>query len=104
MTEAHPRDPAAQPERTRLAWRRSTLAASVTALLAARLALREGAHPAGLLAAALVAAAWLLLLATAHRRIRALAVPRPDAAPARTLALATGCAVATAVCGALLLR
>jgi hypothetical protein len=45
-----------QPERTRLAWRRTALAISVVAVLAARLALRQGVP--GVLAALVGLAGW----------------------------------------------
>ncbi|MBO8193121.1 DUF202 domain-containing protein [Streptomyces oryzae] len=70
------RDPGAQPERTWLAWRRTTLSCAVSVALAARVALAE---PSGLavVAAGLGALAWVGLLVTAHRRIGALAQARP---------------------------
>jgi uncharacterized membrane protein YidH (DUF202 family) len=68
------RPPGAARERTRLAWRRTALAATVVALLFARLAGLRGAAPLG----ALAVPGWLVALAVARRRIRA---ARPD--PAR---------------------
>ncbi|TDC77531.1 DUF202 domain-containing protein [Micromonospora sp. KC606] len=47
------RDPGLQPERTRLAWRRTALALTVVAVLALRLALTRGV-PGALLGAAVV--------------------------------------------------
>jgi hypothetical protein len=78
------RDPGLQPERTRLAWRRTALGATGISLLAARLALVEGA-PLGLLAAV---ALWLAVLVVGQRRVTALAPARPAAAGRSLPALA----------------
>ncbi|KUN77174.1 DUF202 domain-containing protein [Streptomyces griseoruber] len=97
------RDPGLQPERTRLAWRRTTLSSTVAAVLAVKTALHGGASAAGIVACALVCALWLAFLLLAHRRIRALAAtPAPTALPPRQAALAVLCAMATAVCAAAL--
>ncbi len=99
----HDRDPGLQPERTRLAWRRTTLSATVVAVLAARTALQTGPTPASVLAAALCGALWLAFLGIAHGRIRALAsaaAPRALAPP--HAAAAALCTVAVAACGAFL--
>ncbi|WP_340381881.1 DUF202 domain-containing protein [Streptomyces sp. SS7] len=97
------RDPGLQPERTRLAWRRTTLSGTVAAVLAVKTALHGGASATGIIACALVCGLWLAFLLLAHRRIRALAAaPEPTALPARQAALAVLCAVATAVCAAAL--
>ncbi|MDJ1134400.1 DUF202 domain-containing protein [Streptomyces iconiensis] len=72
----HPRDPGAQPERTRLAWRRTTLTCAVAVALAVRVAVVRGTAVA-VLAAALGALAWLALLLGAHRRIGRLAETQP---------------------------
>ncbi|MYV62106.1 DUF202 domain-containing protein, partial [Streptomyces sp. SID4931] len=72
MTATADRDPGLQPERTRLAWRRTTLTATVVALLAGRQALHSGATPAALVAVALSALAWLGFLLVAHRRVSVL--------------------------------
>ncbi|MGP3988779.1 DUF202 domain-containing protein [Streptomyces sp. 3N207] len=70
------RDPGAQPERTWLAWRRTTLTCAVSVALAARVALAQPSGPA-VAAAALGALAWVGLLITAHRRIGGLSRARP---------------------------
>lgn len=73
------RDPGLQPERTRLAWRRTTLAVGAVAALAARLALQRGT-PLGLLGLFAAVGLWLAVLAVSHRRIQAMAPTRPAAA------------------------
>ncbi|MFH8368180.1 DUF202 domain-containing protein [Streptomyces sp. NPDC018031] len=98
MAEAR-RDPGLQPERTRLAWRRTTLTGAVVGVLGVRQALRGGPRPDTLLTAALIALAWLAFLAAAHRRIGALALPRPPALSGRAAAVATGCVLVLMVCG-----
>jgi hypothetical protein len=75
------RDPGRQPERTRLAWRRTVLTVTVVALLAGRLAIRETGTAPQLLALAAVLAGWLAVLALSWRRIVAMAAATP--APAR---------------------
>jgi hypothetical protein len=62
----NPTDPA---ERTRLAWRRTALAATVVTLLEVRLA---GGNP---VATAAAVGCWLVVAATCWRRITALAAP-----------------------------
>ncbi|MDX3578204.1 MULTISPECIES: DUF202 domain-containing protein [unclassified Streptomyces] len=97
------RDPGLQPERTRLAWRRTTLASTVSAVLAVKAALHGGPSASGILAGALCCALWLAFLLLAHRRIHALAVSSsPAALTARHAAAAAACAVATAVCAVVL--
>jgi hypothetical protein len=93
-----------QPERTRLAWRRTTLSCTVAAVLAVRTALHRGSvtgYAVGLLACV----PCLAFLALAQLRIRALASapvsgPRPLAA--RHAALAALGTVALAACAAVL--
>ncbi|MGR8011456.1 DUF202 domain-containing protein [Streptomyces hypolithicus] len=91
------RDPGLQPERTRLAWRRTTLACTVVAVLAGRQAVSGEITAAGVVAAALCAFAWLGFLRVAHRRIHAVA---DAAAPAPmtmgAAAAATACTIALA--------
>ncbi|MFH9662837.1 DUF202 domain-containing protein [Streptomyces sp. NPDC017248] len=97
------RDPGLQPERTRLAWRRTTLSAAVAAVLAVRTALRGGPTAAGVLACAVTCALWLGFLRVAHHRVRALAAsPRPSALAPRQATAAVLYAVALAVCAAVL--
>ncbi|MGP3948919.1 DUF202 domain-containing protein [Streptomyces sp. 7N604] len=72
------RDPGLQPERTRLAWRRTTLACTVVAVLAVRLALYGGVSPLGVVAVVFVVLALAAFLGVAHARIRALSAPQPQ--------------------------
>ncbi|MFI9627911.1 DUF202 domain-containing protein [Streptomyces sp. NPDC052042] len=94
---ASARDPGLQPERTRLAWRRTTLSCTVVALLAVRQALHAGAGPAAILAAAFSALAWLVFLGVAHRRVLAMGAGRPRPLPASAALAAAACVVALAV-------
>ncbi|MCX4802569.1 DUF202 domain-containing protein [Streptomyces sp. NPDC058682] len=95
-TPGSDRDAGLQPERTRLAWRRTTLASSVVAVLALRQALRGTGAPVELAGVAAIALIWLAFLWVAHRRIRALAAARPrDLAPRAALAV-VACTVALA--------
>lgn len=70
-------DPGAQPERTRLAWRRTLLSATACALLLFRLAFSRGLDPVGAVGLALALLCWLALLAMTDRRVRAMTRPRP---------------------------
>ncbi|WP_051794529.1 DUF202 domain-containing protein [Streptomyces sp. NRRL S-87] len=87
------RDPGLQPERTRLAWRRTTLTCTAVAVLAVKQALHAAGSPVAVAGTASIALLWVGFLAVAHRRIRALAAPRPVLLSARSaLAAALVCA------------
>lgn len=97
------RDPAVQPERTRLAWRRTTLAGGVVAALAWRHALHVGEEGSRFLVAAFATLTWLALVAVTERRIRRLAQSRTPALSA-PLALGTVAGVLTlTACAAVLI-
>ncbi|MEW1719013.1 DUF202 domain-containing protein [Streptomyces sp. NPDC093109] len=92
---ARDRDPGLQPERTRLAWRRTTLSCTVVLVLAVRQVVRAGATAAGLTALAVGLLVWLGFLWVARRRMTELSAARPRV-------LGTGGAVALVVCTLLL--
>ncbi|MCX4760839.1 DUF202 domain-containing protein [Streptomyces sp. NBC_01275] len=97
------RDPGLQPERTRLAWRRTTLSSTVATVLGMKTALNGGGTTAGIVACALCCGLWLGFLALAHHRIRTLAAVSDPAALTPRYATATAlCTVALAVCAAAL--
>ncbi|MEU3188512.1 DUF202 domain-containing protein [Streptomyces sp. NPDC006923] len=91
------RDPGLQPERTWLAWRRTTLALTVVTVLAARQAVHAGGTAVGVVASALSALVWLAFLAVAHRRALALAAVRPRPLSPCAVAATAGCTVLLAL-------
>ncbi|MDN3293565.1 DUF202 domain-containing protein [Streptomyces ficellus] len=93
---AEVRDPGLQPERTRLAWRRTTLSATGAAVLAAKQAVHDDITAAGVVGAALSLLVWLAFLGVAHRRMRALGTARPRALTPHGAVTATACTLALA--------
>ncbi|MGW2594413.1 DUF202 domain-containing protein [Streptomyces sp. NPDC001515] len=91
------RDPGLQPERTRLAWRRTTLSCTVASVLAGKQALQGGGGPATVIALSMSALAWLGFLRVAHRRVQSMGRPHPPALGARAALSAAACTVALAV-------
>ncbi|MDI1459609.1 DUF202 domain-containing protein [Catellatospora sp. KI3] len=88
---AAPGDPGAQAERTRLAWRRTVLAATVCALLLVRLSALRGLDVAGAVGLSLTALVWLAMLWVAQRRIRAMEVADPGGVGRALTAVALSC-------------
>ncbi|MEU9713582.1 DUF202 domain-containing protein [Streptomyces sp. NPDC047976] len=91
------RDAGLQPERTRLAWRRTTLACSVTAVLALRQALHGTGSRVELAGVAVIALIWVAFLWVAHVRVRELAGARPAGLSPRVALGAVLCSVGLAV-------
>ena len=91
MTNQWTPDHGASAERTRLAWRRTGLSATVVGLLAARPAFAPHAAAGFALVAAAAMAGWAGLIALAYRRSRGLRArpPRPGERTVAAYALIT---------------
>jgi hypothetical protein len=94
-------DPGASAERTRLAWRRTGMSATVVVLLVARPAFTPGADAGIFLVAAAAMAGWAALVALAYRRARGLNA-RPPRPGRRTITAYSAMTVAFAVLGTVL--
>ncbi|NLU76473.1 DUF202 domain-containing protein [Streptomyces sp. HNM0575] len=104
-TETRTGDPAAQPERTRFAWRRTTLTFAVAVALGVRAALygSGGASATEAAAAATGVLAWLAFLVLAHRRIAAMEADRPAVMGPAAVVTAVLCTLAVTTVGVVLL-
>ena len=76
-----PPDTGGSAERTRLAWRRTSLSATVAAILLLRLALNHPHPGLAIAVSALAALSWVTLLVLSQRRVRALPATLVSAAP-----------------------
>lgn len=94
------RDPAVQPERTALSWRRTALAFVIVVLLAWRAAGTVGWTPPAAGTALLISLAWVVFLVVKRRRGRQLRSVRPVPLTQATVLL-TGGVLLTAVLGGL---
>ncbi len=104
VREAPDRDPGLQPERTRLAWRRTTLSSTAAALLALKTTLHGGTSVSGIVLGALSCFLWMAFLLIAHRRIRVLsATSSPAALSPRHASAGALLTVGLAVCAAALI-
>ncbi|KOG50885.1 hypothetical protein ADK76_38560 [Streptomyces griseoflavus] len=93
-----------QPERTRLAWRRTTLSCTVVAILAGRQVVQHrDPGPMVIVAVALVLLVWIAFVAAAHVRMRAMYDSRPPVLSARTALALVACTCALAVLGGAIL-
>jgi uncharacterized membrane protein YidH (DUF202 family) len=90
-------------ERTRLAWRRTTLSGVALVLIAASRAVIDGLTPVEMTAVAVMSLLWLASVAVAYRRITTLSHIEHSPPPRRAPALVALLFTATALIGLLLL-
>ena len=96
-----------QPERTRLAWRRTSLAMLALVAIASTRVINAGTRPMAIAATSVIALLWLATLWLAHRRIRILADSesldvRPEFSPGPAPAVLALLTAALALFGVLL--
>jgi len=101
--EPHHRDPGAQPERTRLAWRRTTLTFAVAVGLGVRRLLYGDGTATALAAMAVAVLAWLAFLAVAHARISGMTAREPAGMTAGAVRAAALCTLAMVAAGLVML-
>lgn len=97
------RDPAAQPERTWFAWRRTTLAGAIVLALCVRHTIVGDGGVLGLATVGSACCVWLLLLTVAHVRMRALESSRPRVVRALFPLVTAGSVVLLAVLALMML-
>lgn len=103
MTTAVPdRDPGLQPERTRLAWRRTALTLTVTTVLGVRALVGHGLAVT-IAGAAVAATAWIALLLMVRRRSRAIGATNRPGPPGAVVPVTALAVVGYALVGVVLL-
>lgn len=95
-----PVDSGRAPERTRLAWRRTSLSATAAVILLVRLALEHTDRTLAITVAALAGLLWVLLVVLTQRRVQALPVALRSTA---TLLLTTLACLALGLLGVVLI-
>lgn len=99
------RDPGLQPERTQLAWRRTTLSFVVAALLAGRQTVNAGTLAVSVVVGTLSLLTSLSFLRIAYHRIRTVSIMmEPRTMSARGALLTAVCPIVLAVFGAVFVR
>jgi Domain of unknown function (DUF202) len=91
-------------ERTRFAWRRTTLSGVTLVLIATSRAVMGGLTPVEMTAVAVLSLLWLATVGVAYRRITTLSHIDRSPAPSRAPALVALLFVATALVGLLLVH
>lgn len=72
MPPASRHDPGVAAERTRLSWRRTSLTATISALLLVALALQHQSRSVAIAVSAVAALCWVILIALVQRRVSTL--------------------------------